>query len=226
MGFQPSQGDISNIEALAILINAKTTNLPTSPADEDTSTAVKERTDNLPDDPADESALEAAISASEGNITDEIQKGDFSIPFNSAIEDQIQLTQASGNFNLPDVVASGLASGINLDRVELRVKIRAIENTSGTGANAINGASAIKVKKSTGTWGVDDMTAVTLTDNMWTVAASTRESGDVLISDDIKSVVDGNGTYNFRFDSVAVDYDYLQLNDIELIVIFYFNTGS
>ena len=103
------------------------------------------------------------------------------------------------------------------------LKVRAIENTSASGANAINGAQAIRVKKSTGTWGVDDVVAINLPDNLWTVAASTRESGDVLIGDnDVKSEVDGDATYNLRFEDALVDYANLQLNDVLVGLRFYF----
>ena len=121
----------------------------------------------------------------------------------------------SADVNLPDVVVSGLPTGISLLRVVAMLKARAIENTSASGANAISGAQAIRVKKSTGTWGVDDVAAIDLPDNLWTVAASTREAGDVLIGDnDVKSEVDGNGTYNLRFEDQVVDYDVLRLNDV------------
>lgn len=227
MGFQPSQADIDAIETIVTAIQAKTDNLPTSPANQATSVLIQAATDNLPSDPADESSLEAAISTSEGNVTDEVKKGVSPMTFWSAVEDQVQLTQASGDFNLPDVVVSGLPSGISIVRVSATIKIRAIENTSASGANAINGAATIQVKKSTGTWGVDDVTAIDLTDDMWNVAASTRESGDVVIGDnDVKSKVDGNATYNLRFEDVATDYDYLQLNDIIVGLTFFFNTGS
>lgn len=199
MGFQPSQADISSIETKAIAIQAQT--------------------DLLPADPASESAVESTI-------TDEVKKGISPITFWSDTEDQIALTQASADFNLPDVVVSGLPTGISLTRVVAILKIRAIENTNAGGANAINGACTIQVKKSTGTWGVDDVAAINLTDDMWNVAASTRESGDVVIGDnDVKSEVDGNATYNLRFEDVAVDLDNLQLNDILVGLMFFFTTS-
>lgn len=233
MGFQPKQQDISDILTAVQAIQAKTDNLSSDPATESNVTAVgviaaavQTKTDNLPDDPADESSIQGAISSSQTAVTDEIQKAVSPIQFWSDVEDQIALTQASGNFNLPDVVVSGIPSGVSLIRVVAIIKIRAIENTSASGANAINGATQIKVKKSTGTWGVDDVIAINLADDMWNVAASTRESGDVVIGDnDVKSTVDEDATYNLRFDTTAVDYNNLQLNDILVGLIFYFTTS-
>ena len=133
----------------------------------------------------------------------------------------IDLPAVAADVDLPNVVVV-LPSG-TLFRVVVLLKMRVLENTSGLGANAINGVQAIRVKKSTGTWGVDDIVAIDLADNMWTVPASTRESGDVLIGDnDVKSEVDGDGTYNLRFEDALVDYNNLRLNDILVGLRFYY----
>lgn len=148
------------------------------------------------------------------------------LDFWSDIDDEIDLPAAAADTDLPDVVVSGLPSGISLVRVVAILKVRAIENTSATGANAIKGAQAIRVKKSTSTWGTDDVVAINLPDNLWTVAASTRESGDVLIGDnDVKATVDGDGTYNLRFEDALVDYASLRLNDVLVGLRFFFSTS-
>lgn len=184
-------------------------NLPTDVA------AVKAQTDLLPTDPADQSEVEA-----------EIQKAITSLDFWSNLDDVIDLPAAAADTDLPDVVVAGLPSGISLVRVVPILKVRAIENTNAGGTNAIDGAQAIRVKKSTGTWGVDDLAGIDLPDNLWLVAASTREAGDVLIGDnDVKAEVDGNATYNLRFENAAVDYDYLRLNDVLVGLRFFFTTG-
>jgi len=141
--------------------------------------------------------------------------------FLSTINAQINLPAAAADTNLPDVVISGLPAGFTLDKVLVFVIIRAIENTNAGGANAIEGAQNIRIKKSTGAWGVDDVIAIPLTDNMWTVAASTREFGDVIGGDDahdVKSEVDGNATYNLRFEDANVDLDFLRLNDVQVLI--------
>lgn len=179
--------------------------------------AIKAKTDNLPSDPADQSELEG-----------EIQKAVTWLDFWSDIDDVIDLQETLGaqDTDLPNVEVSGLPSGISLVRVVAILKVRAIQNTSATGANAIDGAQAIRVKLSTHTWGVHDLAAINLPDNLWTVAASTRESGDVLVGDnDVKSEVSANGTYNLRFENALVDYDNLRLNDVIVGLRFYFTTG-
>lgn len=178
--------------------------------------AIKAKTDNLPSDPADQSELEG-----------EIQKAVTWLDFWSDLDNVIDLGPSEPtDVNLPNVVVSGLPSGISLVRVVAILKVRAIENTSATGANAIAGAQAIRVKLSTHTWGTHDLAAINLPDNLWTVALSTRESGDVLVGDnDVKSEVSVNGTYNFRFEDQVVDYDQLRLNDVMIGLRFYFTTG-
>lgn len=137
--------------------------------------------------------------------------------FWSDIEDAIDLPATAADKDLPDVVITGIPSGSTLLRVIIILKVRVIENTSATGANAIQGAQNIRVKKSSGAWGTDDIAAINLADNMWTVAVSTREYGDIVVGDnDVKSEVDENATYNLRFEDADVDYDYLRLNDVQV----------
>lgn len=136
----------------------------------------------------------------------------------------IDLPAVAADKDLPNVVVSGLPSWLTINRVVAILKLRAMENTAG-GANAISGAQAIRIKKSTGAWGVDDIAAIDLPNNLWTVAASTRESGDVLVGDnDLKSVVDGDGTYNLRFENALVDLASLRLNDLLVGLRFYVST--
>ena len=221
----PDAGALDDLAAIKSVVDtevgdikAVTDNIPNSGAMTDLA-AVKAKTDNLPSDPADQSEVESAI-------TDEGEKTLISMDFWSDADDVIDIADSAADVDLPDVVVSGIPSGVTLVRVVAMLKARAIENTSGTGANAIDGAQAIRVKKSGGAWGVDDLAAIDLPDNLWTVAASTRESGDVLIGDnDVKAKVDGDATYNLRFEDALVDYDYLRLNDV-LVGLRFFWTSS
>jgi len=179
--------------------------------------AIKAKTDNLPSDPADQSAVVAAVAAAHAITDAEVEKAVTSMDFWSDDEVEIDITDAAQD--LPagsiDVVVGDLPTGIALVRVVAMLKVRAIENTSAGGANALDGAQALRVKKSTGTWGVDDLAAINLPADLWTVAASTRESGDALVGDnDVKSEVDGDATYNLRFENALADRDALRLNDV------------
>lgn len=224
MGYPPQGTAVQDLEADIDAVKAKTDNLPSDPADESevegaittahTTTdgkvdVVSAKTDNLPTDPASQAKV---VSFKD---------------FWSDVDDVVDLpatVNGGTDVALPDVVVAGLPTGFSLVRVVAILKVRAIENTNADGANAIKDAQNIRVKKSTGAWGTDDIPAINLADNMWTVAASTRESGDVVVGDiDVKAEVDGNGTYNLRFEDAIVDYDYLRLNDVQVGLRFFFS---
>jgi len=160
----------------------------------------------------------AAIKAKTDQLDTQVSPMDFW----SDLDDVIDLPVGPTDTPLPSIVVSGVPSGVTLDRVVVILKVRAIENTNAGGANAINVAQNIQVRKAGGTW----VPAINLADNQWTVAASTRESGDVLIGDnDVKATVDGDGTYNFQFASAAVDLAVLRLNDVLVGLRFFFSTS-
>ena len=133
------------------------------------------------------------------------------VTFWSDSDDVIDLPAVAADRSLPDVVISGLPSGITIVRVIAVLKTRAIENTNAGGSNAINGAQNIQVRKAAGAW----VNAINLPDNLWTLSASARESGDVLVGDsDLKTTVDGDATYNLKFLNALVDLASLRLNDV------------
>jgi len=140
--------------------------------------------------------------------------------FSSLVDDVINLTAAASDDDLPNVVLPNIAGKIKEVYVEL--KARMMENTNAGGTNGINGAALkVRIKKSTGAWGVDDVVAIDLTDNMWLLAASTREGGDVVKGEnDVASEVDSfNATYNLRFEDNQVDLDNLRLNDVQVFLV-------
>lgn len=149
-------------------------------------------------------------------------KGRQTMDFWSDVDDVIDLPAVAADTALPNVVVSGLPAGLTIDRVVALLKVRAVENTNAGGANAIKGAQNIQVRKAAGSW----VAAINLADNQWLVAASTRESGDVLIGDnDVKATVDGDGTYNFQFASALVDLASLRLNDVLVGLRFFFSAS-
>lgn len=144
------------------------------------------------------------------------------VDFWSTVVNVIDLPSLATDVNLPDVAVGELPAGAVVARVVVIFKVRAIENTNAGGPNAINGVQSIRGKKSTGAWGIDDLPAINLPDNLWKVAASTREMGDILIgSSDLKPVASGPGAYNFRFEDARADLDYLRLNDVMVGLRFY-----
>lgn len=151
-----------------------------------------------------------------GSTTTLIERSSYVKDFWSDVDDEILLPAAAADRDLPDIVVAGLPSDIVLTRVVLLLKVRAIENTSALGTNGVKVAQTIKVKQSAQAWGAA-ITAIDMVDNMWLVAASTREAGDVVIGDnDIKATVSGNGTYNVRWISALVDLANLVLNDVQV----------
>ena len=160
----------------------------------------------------------ADIKAKTDNLSDLVSPMDFW----SDVDDVIDLPAVAADTPLPNVVVSGVPSGVTLDRVVALLKVRAIENTNAGGTNAIKTGQNIQVKKVVGAW----VAAINLADNQWLVAASTREAGDVLIGDiDLKTTVDGDGTYNFQFASALVDLASLRLNDVLVGLRFFFSTS-
>lgn len=155
----------------------------------------------------------AAVATQVANIAD---RASYVKDFWSDVDDEILLPAAPADTDLPNIVVAGLPSDIALTRVALLLKVRAIENTSALGTNGVNGAQTIKVKESSQLWAAA-ITAINIVDNMWLLAISTRESGDVIVGDnDIKATVSGNGTYNVRWISALVDLANLKLNDVQV----------
>ena len=228
MGFGINVADIAAIKAKTDLlpaspasevtsaaVKAKTDLLPASPASEVTSAAVKAKTDLLPSDPASES----------GAITRKFPFLDFwSLP-----EDILTVTSSAADITFPNIVVAGLPVGFTLKRVVLILTIRAIKDSSAAD-NKINAASkTLRIKKSTGSWGTDDVVGITFDQNSLYCVASSKEGGPTIIGDtDIKGEVDDNATYNVmsnqtnRSDAIVALGNNLVLYDIQVGVrVFY-----
>ena len=126
---------------------------------------------------------------------------------------------AAADVNLPNVVLPNIAGTVKA--VYVGVKFRMLDNTS-AGSNGLTGAYNVRIKKSTGSWGTDDVAAINLVDNQWLIAtATTREGGDVVIGDnDVAGEVDAfNATYNLRFEDTAVDGASLVLCDVQSFLV-------
>ena len=213
--FKTPAVDLSLVTTLLGQVKAKTDNLPVTPADETTVAAVKAKTDNLPADPTSETGAIA-------------RKFPF-MDFWSAPEDKLTITATAADITFPDIAVAGLPAGFTVKKVALIFTCRAIKDTSGAD-NKVNAAGkTLRVKKSTGAWGVDDVVGITFDQNSLYCAASTKEAGPTIIGAvDIKSVADGNATYNVmsnqtqRADTVVALGNNLELYDIQVgLRIFY-----
>ncbi len=139
-----------------------------------------------------------------------------SLDFWSATQEEVQLADAEApgsNVALPDVVVADIPSGATIVRVIALLKYRAVENTAAT-ANKLNGAQFIQVRSDApGSFA----NAITLANDLFSLAATTREGGDVILGDlDIASTVTGNDTYNFQWTAALVDAANLQFNDVQI----------
>lgn len=142
--------------------------------------------------------------------------------FPSGLEHLIQIDGAAADLDFPDVVIANLPDGAVIDRVLAYLWFRAIKDTS-TAANYIDAASkTLRVKKSTGSWGTDDLVAITFDNSSLYVAASTKEGGTLIMgSANLASEVDGNATYNFRSeqtnraDAISALADHIELYDVQ-----------
>ncbi len=160
--------------------------------------AIKAKTDLIPAAPADQAKMAQSLD------------------FWSEMQEEVQLADVSApgsDVALPSVVVSGLPLGVTLLRAVAMLKFRAVENTN-VAANKLSGAQYVQVRVSTpGDWA----NAITLADDQFGIAASTREGGDVVIGDiDVKATVTGNGTYNMQWAAALVDAANMQFNDVQV----------
>lgn len=146
------------------------------------------------------------------------------IDFWSDIDDLITLTNATTNVVTPDVVVADIPATDTIRRVIGMLAIRELEDSS-TAANAVNGSFNLKVKKSTGAWGTDDVALINIPDNALVTPASGTSHGGVISGDnDVASEVDANATYNLRFDgNIFVDGNNLLLRDVQVGLRVYFS---
>jgi hypothetical protein len=135
--------------------------------------------------------------------------------FWSATQEEVQLTDiaaAGTDVALPTVTIADLPAGATIVRAIAMLKFRAIENTN-VAENRLQGAQYIQVADDTPSAYTN---ALTLADDSFCVAASTREGGDVVLGDiDIAATVDGNDGYLFKWAASLIDQENLQFNDVQ-----------
>lgn len=158
-----------------------------------------------------------------------LKSATFSMDFWSDVNDKITVPGVAADLDFPDVVVSGLPEGFRIIRAIAFLKFRAIRDISGVDNYIDLAGKAIRVKKSTGTWGIDDLIAINFDLNQWYVAANQKESGDVCFGDnDLKSEVDSVATYNFRSeqtnrgDAISALANSLELYDVQMGLRVYF----
>jgi hypothetical protein len=134
----------------------------------------------------------------------------FCVDYWSVSQEEVAVPAVAADLTLPDVVVAGIPAGATVARAIAMLKFRVVDNIN-AGANALAGAQEIQVDDSVATGWLD---AINLVDNQFTLAASTREGGDVIIGAiDIKARVVGNDTYSFQWDEAVADLADIDFND-------------
>lgn len=115
----------------------------------------------------------------------------------------LAFSNVAADKDFPNVViaAAGSGDGLPIGAVIKKVNLLLIANTldSSGAANYINAASkTIRVKISTGAWGVDDIIAFTAINGDWYTPASGMAGVTFISGTDISSKVTGAGTYNLE----------------------------
>ncbi len=151
------------------------------------------------------------------------------VDFWSAPTDKLTIAAAPGDLTFPNIVVAGLPLGLTIKKVVLILTVRALNNLDAAD-NYIDAANkTLRIKVSTGTWGVNDIVAITFPINSLYCKGGQKEPGPVFIgSADLSSVVTADGTYNVmsnqtqRADAISALADSLELYDVQVgLRVFY-----
>lgn len=135
----------------------------------------------------------------------------FSMDFWSIAQEEAQVPAVAANVSLPSVTLSDLPTGFTVVRIQAMFKARMIENVAAS-ANKLSGTQYIQCSPNTWAW----TNAIDFADDLFGIAASTREPGDVMIgSRDLSPLVAANGTIYFRWASALADAASLNFNDVQ-----------
>jgi hypothetical protein len=110
---------------------------------------------------------------------------------------KITISNVAADLTFPDIVVAALPSSLTIKKVVLVLSVRALADISAAD-NYINGAAkTLRIKKSSGAWGVDDVIGITFPNQGLYCKASAKEAGPVIIGDaDLSALVNANGSYN------------------------------
>ncbi len=152
------------------------------------------------------------LTAARAGYLDNLNRQVSPLDFWSNPQEELAIPAVAADQALPDIVVS-LPAGAVVVRAVVMFKFRAVENTN-AGANKLSGAQEIQIRDDTPSAWID---AINLLDDMFSLAASTREGGDVFIGDiDVSATVDGDDTYNLQWDEAVADLASIQFNDVQV----------
>jgi hypothetical protein len=139
----------------------------------------------------------------------------FVMDFWSDMMEEIAVTGAQSTIALPTVTVADLPAGAAIVRAIGMFKFRMVENTN-AGANKLDAAAPLPIQ-------FDDsvatgyITAIDFVDDAFSLGATAREGGDVIIGDNnIAAIVDGNDVYSCRWLDAKADLANIQFNDCQI----------
>lgn len=172
------------------------------------------------------------------NILDHLERDRPDMIFPSAANDAaapiIAIPDLAGvtDIDFPSVTVLGLPSGITIARADFVVVIGSLFDTSGSENQVAAASKTIRIKKSTGNWAVpaQQMVALTFALNALQVDGGAYRGGPPLFGGvDIKGIMDGDATYNFRSEETnnsegvyATGAD-IELLDVSSVIRVWFN---
>lgn len=143
-----------------------------------------------------------------------------SMDFWSEFDNLVTVTSTAANQALPAITVADIPVGSSVKRAIMMLKFRAVEDTSNSDNSLVlAGTEHIQIDKTGGTY----IDAIKLIAAMVLVAAGTRDPGDVWIGDiDISSEVDGNDTYETRWEGADCTGNNLLFHDVQVGVRVWF----
>ena len=134
--------------------------------------------------------------------------------FWSEIDNLVTVTSTAANQALKPITVEKIPSGATVNRAVLMLKFRATEDTSGAeNSLVLAGTEHIQIDKTGGTY----IDAIKLIAGMALTGGSLVGSGDVWIGNiDISSEVDGNDTYETRWEGADCTANNLLFRDVQV----------
>ena len=130
----------------------------------------------------------------------------FSIPHGI-----FSLTTIANDFQVNDIVVYSLPEIAVIRYVLGYVVFNGVHDSSGL-SNFLVGAQNMAIKKSSGSWGVDNVDFIKLGSSVLRVSHDELSGITIWGSEDVSSEVDGNATYNVRWIDAKVEANYLDIS--------------
>lgn len=181
--------------------------------------------------PTDIDALLARLTAARAGYMDALnrQRPDMVFASGGGFA-PIAIPAVAADLTFPNVVVENLPSGLSIARADVVLVIGALFDTSASENQVAAASKTLRIKPSAGAYGTDDIVALTFIQNALQVDGDAYRGGPVLFgATDVKSVVTGNGTYNFaseetnRSDAVVATGASLELLDVSVVIRVWFN---